>query len=111
MRGSAPRAPIESAVRAVGRMVVWADAAADVRTARTRSRSSGEPSTSVPMMAKMSLSPASARRPTPAHAWAAIATITKVATRISVETTVALPGCSVGSADSSFTVAVESKPQ
>ena len=41
--GTAPLAPIDSAVRAVGRIVVWVDAAAEVRIAMIRSLSSGEP--------------------------------------------------------------------
>ena len=39
---------IESVVRAVGRIVVWVEAAAEVRTAMIRSLSSGEPKTSEP---------------------------------------------------------------
>ena len=109
--GMAPFAPIESAVRAVGRIVVWVDAAAEVRTAMIRILSSGEPRTSLAMSAKMSLSPAAASRSTPAQAWTAIVTITYVPTRISVLTIVARPGCSVGFALSSLTVAVVSQPQ
>ena len=43
---------IESVVRAVGRIVVWVDAAAEVSTAMIRSLSSGEPKTSVPRRAE-----------------------------------------------------------
>ena len=39
---------IESVVRAVGRIVVWVEAAAEVSTAMIRILSSGEPKTSVP---------------------------------------------------------------
>ena len=44
----APWAAIESDVRAVGRIVVWVEAEADVSTAMMRSLSHGEPSTSHP---------------------------------------------------------------
>ena len=39
---------IESVVRAVGRIVVWVEAEADVRTQMISSLSSGEPNTSWP---------------------------------------------------------------
>ena len=39
---------IESVVRAVGRIVVWVEAAAEVSTAMIRILSRGEPKTSVP---------------------------------------------------------------
>ena len=45
--GIAPARAIDSVVRAVGRIVVWVDAAAEVSTAMIRSLSSGEPKTSV----------------------------------------------------------------
>src|SRR5213596_2316126 len=48
MRGSAPWRAIESVVRAVGRIVVWVDAAADVRTARMSALSSGDGKTRPP---------------------------------------------------------------
>ena len=43
---------IDSEVRAVGRIVVWVDAAAEVSTAMITSLSSGEPSTCVPSSAE-----------------------------------------------------------
>ena len=47
---------IESVVRAVGRIVVWVDAAAEVSTATIRSLSSGEPSTPPPSALRTSSS-------------------------------------------------------
>ena len=52
--GIAPCAAIESVVRAVGRMVVWVDADAEVSTAMIRSLSHGEPMTSLPSARKTS---------------------------------------------------------
>ena len=109
--GSAPFAPIESAVRAVGRIVVWVDAAADVSTARISSLSSGEPRTSLARLARMSLSPCSARYSAPWSACAAIVTRRYVPTRMRTEKIVARPGCSVGLPLSSLTDAVVSQPQ
>ena len=48
LSGIACARAIESVVRAVGRIVVWVEAAAEVSTAMIRSLSSGEPNTSVP---------------------------------------------------------------
>ena len=45
---------IDSDVRAVGRIVVWVEAAAEVSTAMISSLSSGEPRTAVPSSLKMS---------------------------------------------------------
>ena len=53
-RGSAPARAIDSVVRAVGRIVVWVDAAAEVSTAMTRILSSGLPKTWVPRKLRMS---------------------------------------------------------
>ena len=52
LSGIALARAIESVVRAVGRIVVWVDAAAEVSTAMIRSLSSGEPKTSVPSVAE-----------------------------------------------------------
>ena len=46
--GNAPCAAIDSACRVAGRIVVWVDADADVRTAMISSLSSGEPRTPLP---------------------------------------------------------------
>jgi hypothetical protein len=46
--GIAPARAIDRLVRAVGRIVVWVDAAAEVSTAMMRILSSGEPNTCVP---------------------------------------------------------------
>ena len=109
--GRAPLAPMESAVRAVGRIVVWVDAAADVSTAMIISLSSGEPRTSFASAARTSPSPCSARYSAPWSACAAIVTRRYVPTRMKTEATVARPGCSVGLALSSLTAAVVSQPQ
>src|SRR5918995_6694774 len=45
--GIAPARAIESTVREAGRMVVWVEARAEVRTASTTSLSQGEPRTPV----------------------------------------------------------------
>jgi len=66
---------MDSEVRAVGRMVVWVEAAAEVSTAMTRSLSNGDPSTSVPRVASTS-SEFSTRNSGPANAWAATETAT-----------------------------------
>jgi hypothetical protein len=73
--GAAPLKAIDSEVWAVGRMVVWVDAAAEVSTAITSSLSSGEPSTAVPSKASTS-SEFSTSVSGPAKAWAANETIT-----------------------------------
>ena len=52
--GIAPARAIDSDVRAVGRIVVCVDAAAEVSTAMISSLSSGEPRTAVPSALKMS---------------------------------------------------------
>ena len=52
--GIAPARAIDSDVRAVGRIVVCVEAAAEVSTAMISSLSSGEPKTAVPSTLKMS---------------------------------------------------------
>ena len=54
--GIAPARAIESVVREAGRIVVWVEASADVSTAITTIRSSGEPSTSSPSVEKIASS-------------------------------------------------------
>src|SRR5580693_8566614 len=49
--GSAPYAAIESVVRAVGRIVVWVEAAAELSTMRIRSRDRTVPSPEEPKIA------------------------------------------------------------
>ena len=73
--GAAFQAAIDSDVRAVGRIVVWVDAAAEVSTAMISSLSRGEPSTSVPSTLSTS-SEFSTSWSTPPKACAAIVTIT-----------------------------------
>jgi hypothetical protein len=73
--GAAPLKAIDSEVRAVGRMVVWHDAATEVSTAMTSSLSRGDPSTSVPRVASTS-SEFSISVSGPAKAWAAKETMT-----------------------------------
>jgi hypothetical protein len=73
--GAAPLKAIDSEVRAVGRMVVWHEATAEVSTAITSSLSQGDPSTSVPRVASTS-SEFSIRVSGPSKAIAANDTIT-----------------------------------
>jgi hypothetical protein len=65
---------IDSAVRAVGRIVVWVDAAADVSTAMITILSHGLPKTWLPSSCRTSSSSASCFGPP--NAIAAVATIT-----------------------------------
>jgi len=53
--GSAPQRAIDSDVRAVGRIVVWVEADAEVRTVMTSSRSSGLGKTLCPRKPSTSL--------------------------------------------------------
>src|SRR5436190_18519194 len=53
--GIAPQRAIESVVRAVGRIVVWVDAEAEVNTAMISSLSSGDGKTSPPSALRTSL--------------------------------------------------------
>ena len=62
--GAARLAAMESAERVAGRIVVWHEAEAEVRTAMISSLSSGEPRTSVPRLESTS-SLLSLRKPTP----------------------------------------------
>ena len=72
--GSAPQLAIEIVVRAVGRIVVWVDAEADVRTEKSRNFcNTPDPNTLVPSGLRMSLA-LSPRNLVPASACAAVAT-------------------------------------
>src|ERR1700751_852350 len=72
--GSASHFAIDRVVRAVGRIVVWVDADADVSTAMIRSLYQGDPKTCLPsaLSTPAELFP---RNLVPANAWAAVATI------------------------------------
>ena len=73
--GIDPKRAIDRVVRAVGRIVVWVDAEADVSTVMIRSLSSGEPSTGPPREARTSFLWC-VRPSVPAKAWAEAATTT-----------------------------------
>jgi hypothetical protein len=72
-RGAAPCLAIDSVVRAVGRIVVWVEAAAEVSTASTSSLSRPEPKTWSPRKLRAS-SECSPSASTPAKAIAAVPT-------------------------------------
>ena len=73
--GIAPHFAIDSVVRAVGRIVVWVDAEADVSTAMISSLSHGEPKTDFPSGLRTSFWFAP-RNLVPAYAIAAVETLT-----------------------------------
>ena len=73
--GIAPARPIDSVVRAVGRIVVCVEADAELRIAMMRILSSPEPSTPLPSGANTSLELLT-RESTPPNACAAVATST-----------------------------------
>ena len=73
--GSAFHRAIDRVVRAVGRIVVWVDAEAEVRTAMISSLSQGEPNTFVPSTLSTSLWLFDSS-PVPPYACAAADTIT-----------------------------------
>src|ERR1700749_2906622 len=73
--GSASHFAIDSVVRAVGRIVVWVDADADVSTAMISSLFQGEPKTALPSGLSTSAEFAP-RNFVPANAMAAVETLT-----------------------------------
>ena len=73
--GSAPQRLIDRTVRAVGRIVVWVDADAEVSTASITILSSGVPNTSLANALSTS-SELFARKAEPWNAWAAVLTST-----------------------------------
>src|SRR6185312_6921987 len=73
--GTASHFAIDSVVRAVGRIVVWVDADADVSTQMISSLSSPEPNTPLPSALRTSLE-LLARNAVPAYACAAALTDT-----------------------------------
>src|SRR5689334_10328795 len=114
--GSALYAAIDSVVRAVGRIVVWVDAAADERIARNSSLAPQLPRDDSPMPVSGSSMVSGLVRPmplspTPANACAATVTSTYVTSRTTVEVTAARPGVTVALSVSSLTDTVESQPQ
>src|SRR5260370_32888391 len=108
--GTALCAAIASTARAVGMIVVWADAAAEVRTQRMSSlpqvlpstREAIAPSTSVLLLA---------RKAGPAKARAAMLTTENTATSSTVDRTAARPGVREASLVSSLTLTAQSQPQ
>ena len=110
MAGNAWYAAIDNVVRAVGRIVVCVDAAADVSTAMMRILSRLLPSTCEPIAANTS-SLLSSSTWGPAKASVAVETIPYVASRMTVEITAARPGVLAGSLVSSLTETALSQPQ
>src|SRR5215469_4271473 len=119
--GSAPYAAIDSVVRAVGKIVVCVEAAAELSTMRISSRDRTVPSPEVPKIAPPRtdstsnwccgfLSPMPFV-PMPANAWTEMITITYVTRSMTVEMMPARPGVRDLSAVSSFTDNAVSQPQ
>src|SRR5215469_2332957 len=111
--GSAPYAAIDSVVRAVGKIVVCVEAAAELSTIRISSRDNTVPSPELPKIAPpvtdstsnwwagfISPTPLS---PMPANAWTEMITVTYVTSSSTVEMIAARPGVRDLSAVSSFT--------
>src|SRR5215471_1530479 len=119
--GSAPYAAIDSVVRAVGKIVVWVEAAAELSTIRIRSRDKTVPSHEVPKIAPpvadstsnwcAGFASPTPLWPMPANACMAVITITYVTSSRTVEMIAARPGVLDLSAVSSFTDKVVSQPQ
>jgi hypothetical protein len=101
---------IDSVVRAVGRIVVWVDAAAEVSTAMIRILFIGFGNTSSPSTLRTS-SEFSTSWSTPPYACAAVETSRYMPTSTRVATTAAIPGILDDSSVSSFTVTRLSQPQ
>src|SRR5947208_10218327 len=114
--GSALYAAIARVVRAVGRIVVCVDAAADDRIARNSALAPHPPSTAEPMPLNGSsivsglVSPMPSE-PTPANACAATVTSMYVTSSTSVDSTAARPGVTCLFSVSSLTATAESQPQ
>ena len=111
-RGIARWAAIDRTVRAVGRMVVWVDAAAELSTARITSLPKVLPRTSLPSTASTSpwLSGLTSVA-TPLKARQATVTNAKIASRTKVATIAARPGVRSASRVSSLHATAVSQPQ
>src|ERR1700722_5897624 len=119
--GSAPEAAIDSVVRAVGKIVVWVEAAAELSTMRISSRDKTVPSPEVPKIAPPVTDSTSnwcagfvsptPLPPTPANACIETITITYVTSSRTVEMIAARPGVWDLFAVSSFTDKAVSQPQ
>src|SRR6266851_15920 len=99
-----------STARAVGMIVVWVDAAADVSTQRMSSLPAVLPSTAEDIAPSTSVL-CWARNAGPANASAAVLTTAKTATSTTVDMTAARPGVLVLSLVSSLTLSAQSQPQ
>src|SRR5215469_12952671 len=119
--GSAPYAAIDSVVRALGKIVVWVEAAAELSTMRIRSRDKTVPNPEVPKIAPPVADSTSdwcagfesptPLVPMPANACKAMITIAYVRSRRTVEMIPPRPGVRDLSAVSSFTDKAVSQPQ
>src|ERR1700730_691159 len=108
--GSAWRAAMASTARAVGMIVVWVDAVAEVSTDKTSSLPQVVPSTRVAIAPSTSeLWPA--RNAGPAPASAAVVVTANTATSSTVDSTAARPGVREESLVSSLTLRAQSQPQ
>src|SRR5450432_1491362 len=99
-----------STARAVGMIVVWVDAAAEVSTHRISSLPAAVPRTSEDMAPSTSLL-LRARKAGPANVRQAVLTTAKTATSSTVEMTAARPGVRARSLVSSLTLTAQSQPQ
>ncbi len=113
--GKARWIAMESVVRAVGRIVVWQLAAAELRIAMMSSLSATVPrpelpNTTLPVV-EITSSGLLARKVGPFTAWAQTVTIRKMATRMTVDRTPARPGVRLAFSLSSFTLVAVSQPQ
>src|SRR5215469_16396079 len=119
--GSAPYAAIDSVVRAVGKIVVWVEAAAELSTMRISSRDKTVPNPEVPKIAAPVTDSTSnwwagfvsptPLWPLPANACMAVITITYVRSNRTVEIIPARPGVRDLSTVSSLTDKAVSQPQ
>src|SRR5450631_4312629 len=108
--GRAPNVDIASVTRAVGRIVVCVEAAAEVRTQSRSSLPALDPRT-VLDIARSTSSLCEATKPGPAKAMDAVLTNAKMATSRTVESTAARPGVRELSRVSSVTLTAQSQPQ
>ena len=99
-----------SVARAVGMIVVCAEAAVEVSTHRMNTLPAALPSTRVDI-APSTLSLCWDRNAGPAKTRQATATTAKIATSITVEMTAARPGVRAASLVSSLTLTAQSQPQ
>ena len=109
--GIARHFAIDSVVLAVGRIVVWVDADADVRTAMIRSLYQGEPKTPCPSGLSTSSELLGPRNFVPANAWPTWRRRDRSARGGSSRAPPPCPGLPPSRVDSSLTATPESQPQ